>query len=119
MGGRPKPKVITEVIDRKTFTSTQILETSALFVVVYQNKTVNLRKIHTLLNPSEYTTRYRKMAYASRGQAERLAKELNELFNTTDFTVVVFGDDPDAQPTKRGKRRNIQLKIKGQEDPNQ
>ena len=119
MGGRPKPKVIREVVDNKTFTSTQILETSALFVVVYQGKPVNLRKTHTILNPDEYANRYRKMAFAAKGQADRLARELNTLFNCQDFTVIVFGDNPDSQPVKKGKRRIVQLKVKGQDDSSQ
>ena len=111
--------MLTEVIDKKTFKSTQILETNSFYVVVYNGKPFNYRKISLILNPEDSAAKYKKMAFSQRGRAELEAEKLNKLFKTDLFTVIVFGDDPDAEPVKRLKRTNHVLKVKPPEDPAQ
>ena len=40
---RPKPELILEHVDKKTFKSEQILKASAIYAVYFQGQPINLR----------------------------------------------------------------------------
>lgn len=82
---RPKPTVILENIDNKTYKAEQILKAEAVWAVFYQGEPFNLRSTNALTNyPGP---KYKKVSFSNPGHAINLAKKLNELFNCTDFDV--------------------------------
>ena len=83
---RPKPDIILENVNKKTYRSEQVLKADAIWAVFYQNKPFNLKSSIVLTNyPGP---KYKKVSFSNPGHAHNLAKKLNDLFNVTDFTVV-------------------------------
>ena len=83
---RPKPKILLEHTDKKTYRSEQILDAEAIWAVFYKNNPFNLKSLNSLTNFSG--PKYKKASSSNPGHAINLAKKLNELFTCTDFTVV-------------------------------
>jgi hypothetical protein len=82
---RPKPKVILESINKKTYKSDQVLEAEAIWAVFFQGKPFNLKSQNSL---SSYSgSKYKKVSFSNPGHAHNLAKKLNSLFNCKDFAV--------------------------------
>jgi hypothetical protein len=82
---RPKPTVVLEKINKKTFKSDQILEAEAIWAVFYQGKPFNLKSQNSL---GGYPgSKYKKVSFSNPGHAHNLAKKLNTLFNSTEFAV--------------------------------
>ena len=83
---RPKPTVVLENINRKTYKSEQVLDAEAIWAVFYKDKPFNLKSSNTLTNyPGP---KYKKVSFSNPGHAHNLAKKLNDLFTSEDFTVV-------------------------------
>ena len=83
---RPKPKVLLENIDKKTYKSEQVLKAEAIWAVFYQGKPFNLKSSNILTNyPGP---KYKKVSFSNPGHALNLAKKLNEMFNCDDFEVL-------------------------------
>jgi len=85
---RPKPKIILNYTDPKTYKSEQVLEASGIYAVFYQNKPINLRTLNSLV--SYPGPKYRKSSFANSGHAFNLCEKLNKLFKTDQFTVVLL-----------------------------
>ena len=83
---RPKPKILLEHIDKKTYKSDQILAAEAIWAVFYQGKPFNLKTQNSL--SSFPGPKYKKVSFSNPGHAHNLAKKLNTLFNTEEFNVV-------------------------------
>ena len=82
---RPKPTVILENINNKTYKSEQVLEAEAIWAVFYDGKPFNLKSANALTNyPGP---KYKKVSFSNPGHAHNLAKKLNEMFKTTSFEV--------------------------------
>ena len=82
---RPKPTILLEHIDKKTYKSEQILDAEAIWAVFYNNKPFNLKSANSLTNyPGP---KYKKVSFSNPGHARNLAKKLNNLFKTSDFEV--------------------------------
>jgi len=82
---RPKPNVILEHINNKTYKSEQVLEADAIWAVFYKGKPFNLKSANALTNyPGP---KYKKVSFSNPGHAHNLAKKLNLMFKSSDFAV--------------------------------
>lgn len=82
---RPKPTIIAEVVNKKTYKSDQILEAEAIWAVFYKGKPFNLKSQNSI---SGYPgSKYKKVSFSNPGHALNLARKLNSEFNTNDFAV--------------------------------
>ena len=82
---RPKPTVILEHTNNKTYKTEQILEADAIWAVFYKNKPFNLKSSNALTNyPGP---KYKKTSFSNPGHAHNLAKKLNIMFKCEDFSV--------------------------------
>jgi len=82
---RPKPKILLDYTDPKTYKAEQILEAEAIYAVFYEGKPINLRSINSLLNyPGP---KYKKVSFSNPGHAFNLAEKLNKLFKSDRFKV--------------------------------
>jgi hypothetical protein len=82
---RPKPKVLLDYTDPKTYKAEQVLEAEAIYAVFYEGKPINLRSINSLVNyPGP---KYKKVSFSNPGHAFNLAEKLNKLFKTDKFKV--------------------------------
>ena len=82
---RPKPKVLLEIANKKTFKVEQVLDSEAIWAVFYQGNPVNLKT--SSLVASYPGPKYKKVSFSNPGHAHNLAKKLNKMFNTSDFQV--------------------------------
>ena len=83
---RPKPKVLLEYTNKKTYKSEQILESEAIWAVFYKNEPFNLKSFNSLT--SYPGPKYKKTSFSNPGHALNLAKKLNLTFGTEDFQVM-------------------------------
>lgn len=82
---RPKPNVLLQYTNNRTYKSEQILEAEAIWAVFYQGKPFNLKSMNSLTNyPGP---KYKKTSFSNPGHAHNLAKKLNSMFKTKDFAV--------------------------------
>ena len=83
---RPKPKVLLESINKKTYKAEQILEAEAIWAVFYKGEPFNLKSFNSLT--SYPGPKYKKVSFSNPGHAHNLAKKFNLTFGTEDFQVV-------------------------------
>lgn len=82
---RPKPTIILDYTDPKTYKSEQVLAAEAIYAVFYDGKPINLRSLNSLINyPGP---KYKKCSFGNKGHAFNLAEKLNKLFKTDKFKV--------------------------------
>ena len=92
---RPKPTILLDHTDPKTYKSSQVLAADGVYAVLYNGKPVNLRNLDKLgfnKNGKESTPKYGKVSFANKGHAFNLANKLNLLSKTTNFQVYLFTD---------------------------
>lgn len=83
---RPKPVILLESIDKKSYKSEQVLKAEAIWAVFYQNEPFNLKSSNMLTNyPGP---KYKKTSFSNPGHAHNLSSKLNEMFKSSDFSVV-------------------------------
>ncbi len=83
---RPKPKVLLEYINKKTYKAEQVLEADAIWAVFYKGAPFNLKSFNSIT--SYPGPKYKKVSFSNPGHAHNLAKKLNQTFNTEDFQVM-------------------------------
>ena len=94
---RPKPTIILEHTDNQTYRSEQVLKATAVYSVFYKGEAINLRSLNSLVNfPGP---KYKKVSFSNPGHAINLAKKMNIMFKTTDFTVVLLNSGECIYPT--------------------
>lgn len=82
---RPKPEILLNYTDNKTYKSEQILAADAIYAVFYEGKPINLRSLNSLVNyPGP---KYKKISFSNGGHAFNLMEKLNKLFKTDKFDV--------------------------------
>jgi hypothetical protein len=87
---RPKPVIILENVNPKTYKAEQVLNAEAIYAVFYQGKPINLRTLSHLI--SYPGPKYKKVSFSNSGHAFNLAERLNKMFKTTDFSVFKLND---------------------------
>lgn len=85
---RPKPRVLLESVNKKTYRAEQILEAEAIWAVFYNGNPFNLKSFNSLT--SYPGPKYKKVSFSNPGHAKNLAKKLNSTFNTDGFQVVML-----------------------------
>lgn len=83
---RPKPKVLLELTNKKSYKTEQVLEAEAIWAVFYKNKPVNLKT--TSIVAQQIGPKYKKVSFSNSGHAFNLAEKLNKIFSCEDFSVV-------------------------------
>lgn len=87
---RPKPTVLLDHTDPKTYKSEQILAADGIYAVFYNGQPINLRSLNKLLDyPGP---KYRKVSFSNPGHAHNLAEKLNTTFKTDGFKVHLLKD---------------------------
>lgn len=81
---RPKPRVLMAHTDTKNYKAEQVLEATAIYAVFLEDKPINLRSLHTLI---DLGPKYKKVSFSNAGHAFNLAEKLNKLFKTDKFSV--------------------------------
>ncbi len=82
---RPKPDILLEKVNSKTYRSEQVLEADAIWAVFYKGEPFNLKSSNALTNyPGP---KYKKTSFSNPGHAHNLSKKLNAMFNSEDFVV--------------------------------
>lgn len=82
---RPKPNILLEITNKKTYKTEQVLEAEAIWAVFYKDCPINLKTgsiVAQQLGP-----KYKKISFSNSGHAYNLAEKLNKMFDTTDFSV--------------------------------
>ena len=82
---RPKPNVLIEHVNKQNYKTEQVLSSEGIWAVFYENKPINLKSGNMLV--SYPGPKYKKTSFSNPGHAINLAKKLNRLFNTNDFSV--------------------------------
>ena len=83
---RPKPVVILEQTDKKSYQTIQVLASSGIWAVYYEGRPINLKTCNMLV--SYPGPKYKKVAFSNPGHAINLAKKMNAKYDTDRFTVV-------------------------------
>ena len=85
---RPKPVVLIEHVNKTNYKSEQIIRSEGIWAVFYNDQPINLKSSNMLVNyPGP---KYKKTSFPNKGHAINLAKKLNTLFKTNNFTVVLL-----------------------------
>lgn len=83
---RPKPTILMESTDSKSYRTEQILIADAIYAVFYKDQPINLRSLNKLINyPGP---NYKKVSFSNEGHCVNLAERLNKKFKCDDFKVV-------------------------------
>jgi len=82
---RPKPNILLEITNKKTFKSEQVLEAEAIWAVFFQGKPINL-KTNSIV-AQQVGPKYKKVSFSNSGHAFNLAEKLNKMFSTDQFAV--------------------------------
>lgn len=83
---RTQPKILLELVDKKTYKCDQIVEASGIWAVFYDGQPINLKSQHYLDNQT--TPKYKKTSFSNPGHARNLCRKLNAQFKTDKFTVI-------------------------------
>lgn len=82
---RPKPDILLEHTNSKTYKAEQVLKADAIYAVFLDGEPINLRTLNTLV--SYPGPKYKKCSFSNSGHAFNLAERLNKLFKTDRFEV--------------------------------
>ena len=88
MMSRPKPKVLLELTNKATYKTEQVLSSSGVWAVFYEDTPINLKTSNMLVQTPG--PKYKKVSFSNPGHAHNLSKKLNAQFKTDKFTVVLL-----------------------------
>jgi len=99
---RPKPVVLLDHTDAKSYRSEQVLAADGIYAVFYQDRPINLRSLNKLLDyPGP---KYRKVSFSNPGHAHNLAEKLNVLFKTSEFSVYLLTNGQKVDESNNGNK---------------
>lgn len=79
-----------EFTNGRTYKTEQILEADSIWAVFFQGAPFNLKSLNSLTNyPGP---KYKKTSFSNPGHAFNLAKKLNSMFKTDEFSVYKLTD---------------------------
>jgi hypothetical protein len=85
---RPKPSILLDSTDPKTYKSEQVLAADGIYAVFLSGQPINLRTLNKLIDyPGP---KYRKVSFSNPGHAHNLAEKLNKMFKTDQFKVYLL-----------------------------
>jgi hypothetical protein len=82
---RPKPTVLLEITNKKTYKTEQVLNADAIWAVFYKDHPINLKV--TSIVAQQLGPKYKKVSFSNAGHAINLVQKLNKMYNTQDFSV--------------------------------
>jgi len=82
---RPKPTVLLEITNKKTYKTEQVLNADAIWAVFYRDRPINLKV--TSIVAQQLGPKYKKVSFSNAGHAINLVQKLNKMYNTQDFSV--------------------------------
>lgn len=96
---RPKPKILADITDKKTYRSEQVLAAEGIWAVFYDGKPINLKTANLLV---QYPgPKYKKVSFSNSGHAINLARKLNQQFRTDKFSVVLLTQGQTVYPSDK------------------
>lgn len=93
---RVQPKVLMEMVDKKTYKVDQVVEASGIWAVFLDGQPINLKNSHYL--DSSTVPKYKKTSFSNPGHARNLCRKLNNQFKTDKFTVVLLNKGVQVYP---------------------
>ena len=86
---RPKAKVLLSIKDAQSESTKEILEAEDLFAVFYNGSPVVYRETSHFVNVNakQPNSRYKRFCYPHKVSALNMARKLNELYKTDQFSV--------------------------------
>jgi hypothetical protein len=84
---RPKPTILIEKVD-KDYKTDQVLASEGIWAVFYKEQPINLKSFNALIGYA--SPKYKKVSFSNPGHAINLAKKMNVMFKSDDFTVVLL-----------------------------
>jgi len=94
---RPKPKVLLELTNKATYKTEQVLSSTGVWAVFYEDTPINLKTSNMLVQTPG--PKYKKVSFSNPGHAHNLSKKLNAQFKTDKFTVVLLKQGDTVQPS--------------------
>jgi hypothetical protein len=93
---RPKPTILSEITNKVTYKTDQILASDGIWAVYFQSRPINIKTQNMLV---QYPgPKYKKVSFSNKGHAINLAKKLNKQFQTDDFTVMFLNEGEQVYP---------------------
>lgn len=80
---RFKPTILNSTRERSSLWAFDILDKPTQYGVLYKGQLFSLRRTHVARD----LYKYKNMIFPTKKSAINISERLNELFNTTDFTV--------------------------------
>lgn len=93
---RTQPNVLLELVDKQTYKTDQVLESSGIWAVFYNDQPINLKNQHYL--DSNTVPKYKKTSFSNPGHARNLCRKLNTQFKTDKFSVVFMNKGTKVYP---------------------
>jgi hypothetical protein len=84
---RPSATVLLESHNKHTHKTEQILKSDGIWAVYYNNLPINIKTLSII---AFVAPKYKNVSFSNKGHAINLAKRLNKLFSTRNFTVVIL-----------------------------
>ena len=84
---RPKPTILIEKVD-KDYKTDQVLASEGIWAVFYKEQPINLKSFNAMIGYA--SPKYKKVSFSNPGHAINLAKKMNAMFESEDFTVVLL-----------------------------